>query len=172
MYHWEVCVSKEYVILKGINTQLSGYATNSQLSNASGYKEYKGLFLNLDYNNTLEGNNDIYSNGYKTTNNKARKGWTLRSFPIKYPSSAIFIDNYFNQGNNNIYDVINKQQIWICNDHAANNNDTRLWFVPPTIEDAETKNRNIIITSFDVVRQVGSGANFYHLELQIEPANR
>jgi hypothetical protein len=170
-------VSKEYVILKGISGNLSGYQLDSAIAGGGSYKEFKGLFMKPQKELTAEGSNDTFTNGFKTTNNKSRWGWVLRTVPITYPKIQIFIDNYFNDpSGSNIKDVINSKNIWIRNDHLANGNsdgsNTFLWYVPPTEADANIKNRNITITSFNIIQTEGNGGFYYHLEITIEPAIR
>ena len=170
-------MSKEYVILKGTNSNFSGYATNTQLSGSSSYKYFSGLFLKPEKQVNLEGDNDVYSTGFKMSNDKSRWGWTLRTMPITYPNNQVFIDNYFNDSlNNNIADVIKCKYIWINNDHLANGNsdgsNTRLWFVPPSEVDATTKNRQVAITGYSIIQTEGNSNFYYHLEINIEPAIR
>lgn len=173
-------MSKEYVILKGVNNKYSRYATDATLEaeyNAdpalNTYYEYKGLFFQPEHQLVSEGENITYASGFKTTNNKHRTKILLQSFPITYPSSAINYEDFFNDSSdNNIYDVINSKYLWIQNDHTANSSDTRFHLVPTSEASYLTKNRDVALVGINVISESGGSGTFYKLEIELEYASR
>jgi len=166
-------VSKEYIILKGVDTKFSGYATDTDLSGASGFKEYEGMFFQPTHSFVNEGDNITFSSSFKSTNRKHRKQILVRSFPISYPSSAIDYNDFFNDSSgNNFFDVISTKYLWIKNDHTLNDSDTRLHLVPTDEADYLTKNLAVSLISSSVVTEEGAGGFWYHIEAVLEYASR
>ena len=171
-------MSKEYVILKGTDTFYSGYPTNATLEADSSYIEFtssdltKCLTLDLERGLSLEGDNQTFSSGFKTNNNKVRRQFSIRSYPITYPASAISFEDFINDGTNNINDVLAKKYLYIQNDDTANAGDTRLWLVPTSEINYTTKNLNVVCTGLQLVQEEGGGGVFYHVVINLEYATR
>ena len=173
-------MSKEYVILKGVNNKYSRYATDATLEaeynvdpSLNTYYEYKGLFFKPEHQLVSEGENTTFASGFKTSNNKHRVQILLRSYPITYPSSSINYEDFWNDSDgNNLYDVINSKYLWIQNDHTANGSDSRFNLVPTSEASYLTKNRDIALVSINPVAETGGGGTYYYLEVVVEYASR
>lgn len=165
-------MSKEYVILKGTDAFYSGYPTNTTIEADGGYVEYTGLFFDLERGFSFEGDNLTFSSGFKTNNNKVRRQFTIRSFPITYPESAISFEDFINDGTSVINEVLAKKYLYIQNDDTRNNSDTRLWLVPTSEASYTTKNLNVVCTGGQLVQEEGGGGVFYHIVLNLEYATR
>lgn len=161
-----MCVSKEYVILKGVGAYYGEFPTDTTLEADANYKEYVGLNMKPERQFDGEDTNVLFDNGFTKSANKIKIAIVCRTDLFTYPKTEIDYENYFNDSDgNNLYDVLKQQFLYIQNNHTLG---TRLHLVPSTEASRTTKNRNVSLVGKPTpISTEGGGGIFHNLELKL-----
>ena len=130
----------EPIILKGVNTYISGYPTDSALSVIGSYKVFNGLFVSLQPILHTDEEIEVFANGSRMSARNYVDKIQIESLWQPYPNANLNIRNYLKDSSNNILG-----DLLACKFHYIQKVDGKYNYVPSTVTDYETKNRRISI---------------------------